>query len=474
MRARSLALLATTLAMLAGCASTSPSPALHDVAHAVARRSGHTVSLRERSGDDAAAERAVDRLLRRELTASTAVAIALLENGELRARLEEVSISQADLVQAGLLTNPSFSLGRTAWEAEHLSPNIFASVEQDFLSLVTMPMRKRVANAELEATKLEVGDHVLSLAADVRRAFYTAQAAEQVVAMRRLVDDAASASAELSRRQHDAGTTSELAMKSALAMAAQTSLDLRRAEGEAAVAREELNKLMGLWGPRTAWKLGARLPEIPKSEPPIDRLESRAVSARLDLGAARHNVEAMRHALSLAKTTRWVGKVDVGVEAGRLRHNRRFSFGPAVTLEIPLFDQRRAQVARLEAFARQAERELDALAVDIRADVRAAHARVRTARDVALALGQVLVPLREGVVALSQEQYDAMLVGVYQLLQAKQSELDAYRESIEAVRDYWIARSDLERAVGGRVGEPPNPEHHAKAASKAPPRTPAP
>jgi cobalt-zinc-cadmium efflux system outer membrane protein len=41
-----------------------------------------------------------------------------------------------------------------------------------------------------------------------------------------------------------------------------------------------------------------------------------------------------------------------------------------------------------------------------------------------------------------------MLLGVFQLLAAKQAEVAAYREYIEAVRDYWVARSELERAVG--------------------------
>ena len=80
-----------------------------------------------------------------------------------------------------------------------------------------------------------------------------------------------------------------------------------------------------------------------------------------------------------------------------------------------------------------------------------------TARGVVEEYGKVVVPLRENVVRFSQEQYDAMVLGVYQLIQAKQAEFDAYREYIEAVRDYWIARSDLERAVGGRIGAPPPP-----------------
>lgn len=98
----------------------------------------------------------------------------------------------------------------------------------------------------------------------------------------------------------------------------------------------------------------------------------------------------------------------------------------------------------------------------------AGRARVLTARGVVEQYGKVVVPLRENIVRFSQEQYDAMLLGVYQLIAAKQSEFAAYREYIEALRDYWIARSDLERAVGGRIGAPPPVVNHP-AAAVAPP-----
>lgn len=64
-----------------------------------------------------------------------------------------------------------------------------------------------------------------------------------------------------------------------------------------------------------------------------------------------------------------------------------------------------------------------------------------------------------------------MLLGVYQLIQAKQSELDAYRDFIEALRDYWLARSDLERAVGARLDPAPAAVvgKSAPAAAVAPP-----
>jgi outer membrane protein, heavy metal efflux system len=450
-----LAVLLASLIALAGCASTSAQPPFKDVAHSVETRSGHKVRWNQDTAADKEAERAIDRLLATELTADAAVQVALLNNPALRAKFEELAIGQADLVQAGLLKNPVFTFGKTAWDGEHISPNLFAAVEQDFLDIITMPMRKKVAAAQLEATKLEVGDHVLELAAQVRSTFYMAQAAEQVVAMRRLVDEAAQTAADFARRQHEAGNMSDLALNNELGLAAQTALDRKRSEGEAVVTRESLNKLMGTWGPQTAWRLAPRLPELPPQEPAFDQLESAAMAQRLDVGAARRNIEAMGHALSLAKTTRWTGAVNVAVEAGRFRHNNRFTFGPSVALEIPLFDQRQAQIAKLEAFKRQAESELRGLAIDIRADVRSSGARVTTARGVVEHYGKVIVPLRENVVKYSQEQYDAMLLGVYQLILAKQNEYAAYREYIDALRDYWIARSDLERAIGGRVGAAP-------------------
>lgn len=434
-----------------GCASTSPKDAFSDTAKTIEARSGHKLRWDQGTAEDQEAKNAVDRLLAKDLTIDAAVEVAILSSPKVRATLEELSIGQADLVEAGLLRNPVFGFGRTAWEQEHIDPNLFATVEQDFLDVLTLPLKKRVAATQLEATKLHVADHVLELAADVRAAFYRAQAAEQVTRMRRLVNEAASASADLARRQHDAGNMNDLALNTELTLAAQTTLDLHRSEGEAAVLREALNKHLGVWGERTKWKLGPRLPEMPNQEAPLEHLESRAITDRLDLNALRREVQALDSSLSLAKATRWTGMVNVHVEAGRLRGSKRFSFGPSAQIEIPLFNQRQAAIARLEAIQRQNEDELQALAIDIRADVRANRVRVMTARSIVEDYGKTLVPLRENVVKFAQQQYDAMLLGVYQLLQVKQAEFEAYREYIEALRDYWIARSDLERTVGSRI-----------------------
>jgi cobalt-zinc-cadmium efflux system outer membrane protein len=38
------------------------------------------------------------------------------------------------------------------------------------------------------------------------------------------------------------------------------------------------------------------------------------------------------------------------------------------------------------------------------------------------------------------------------LLQAKQNEIEAGRAYVETLRDYWKARAELEKAVGGQLG----------------------
>ena len=44
-----------------------------------------------------------------------------------------------------------------------------------------------------------------------------------------------------------------------------------------------------------------------------------------------------------------------------------------------------------------------------------------------------------------------MLVGAFQLLQAKQAEIEAGVEYIDALRDYWVARTQLEQVESGRT-----------------------
>ena len=453
-RAFASAALVSIASLVVACASTSPKDAYDESSASIEARIGQRVHWNQGGADDEAVARRVHEILQHELVADAAVQIALVNNPSLQATFEELRIAQADLVQAGLLRNPSFSI---EWlfpvkdsdvEPNHGS-NVHLDVVGDFLDVFTMPARKRIARAELEAAKLRVGDAAVKLAYDVRASFYRVVAAGQVLAMRRMVIEAGEAAIDLARQQHDAGNLSDLDLATQEATYAQLLLDLSRAEAELVDAREALTRLMGVWGLDTEWKVAQKLPELPADDPPLEHLESIAVARRFDLAAARHETEAVSETLAMVKNWRWInGSLGAGVER---THEGGFFVGPTGSLELPIFDQKQAVIARLQGMMNQSRAREAALAVDIRSEVRSSRARLVYTRGVVEQYATKVVPAREKVVELSQEQYDAMLLGVYELLLAKQNEVNAYRELIESARDYWIALADLERAVGGRI-----------------------
>src|SRR5438445_11000354 len=93
--------------VLAGCAHVDPNPAFRELANTVHLRTGKRVQWNRGTAEDAQAQAAVASLLSRPLTADSAVQIALLNNRNMQATYEELGIAQADLVEAGLLKNPT-------------------------------------------------------------------------------------------------------------------------------------------------------------------------------------------------------------------------------------------------------------------------------------------------------------------------------------------------------------------------------
>jgi cobalt-zinc-cadmium efflux system outer membrane protein len=126
--------------------------------------------------------------------------------------------------------------------------------------------------------------------------------------------------------------------------------------------------------------------------------------------------------------------------------------GPTLDMQLPLFDFGQAAIPRLQSQYRQAQHSLEALAVNARSEVREARDLVVANRDLAKFYDKTLLPQRLQIVNQTQLQYNAMQVGPLEVLAAKERELMTERAYIEAWRDYWIARVELERALIGSGG----------------------
>jgi cobalt-zinc-cadmium efflux system outer membrane protein len=451
----------------AGCGSVSKERGHTEVASLVEQRSGARTRWEQGPPEDARVAAWTKQLLEAGLTRARAVEIALVNNPQLQATYEQLGVSQAEMVQAGLLSNPTLAdeLGFGIGSGEVYEARV--SLVQDFLNLFILPLRKDIARQQFEADIVRVAQQALEVAAEVEKAVAAAQASVELVAFRRAVVDATRAASDLSSRQLEAGNINQLEHSTERANHEQAKLDLAREELELLEGRERLNRLLGLWGVSTAWQLKESLAPLPPTEPPLEHLESLAIKQRFDVDVARRQAALLAKAVDLARSTRFVGRLEVGVDAHRDPDGPRV-LGPNLVIELPIFDQRQATIAKLEAQRREEERRLAGVAINTRSEVRLAQARLLAARQTTLHFRDVLVPLRQQVVEQAQLHYNGMFLGLYHLLNAKQGEVEARRGYLEALRDYWTARAELARAVGGRL--PAAPGTSSKTASPdAPP-----
>src|SRR5207247_6571166 len=128
--------------------------------------------------------------------------------------------------------------------------------------------------------------------------------------------------------------------------------------------------------------------------------------------------------------------------------------------------QGKPALARAVAKLPERQRHYAALAVHIRSQVRRAGTRMESARRRSAYFETIVLPLRHQNVERSQLQYNAMQIGVFQLLQGKRDEIEAGRNYVETLTDFWLARTELERAVGGDL--PAGPTQPSATPSPAP------
>jgi cobalt-zinc-cadmium efflux system outer membrane protein len=445
---------AVVLLVLSGCASVSKERGHDDVDKLVSARSGHRTRWAQGSPEDDQVDKWVGELLGKGLTQGAAIEVAILNNPRLQMTYEDLGVSQADMVQAGLLKNPSFG-AHIAFPIQASHDEIQFSLVQDFLDIFVLPLRKQIAAEQFTVDVLRVSQEALNTVAEVQKAYAAVQASTALVAYRKTIIEANEGAAELSRQQYAAGNLNEFKTTTQLVTYEEAALDLTRDELELLRSRERLNRLLGLWGPRADWTLAEELQAAPAADPPLEHLETLAIKQRLDVDAARKQRLLMAKAVGLARGTRFVGRLDVGVDAHQDADGPRV-FGPALYIELPIFDQRQAVIARLEAQERQAQHRLDAVAVEARSEVRLARAELVAARRIVDRYEKSIVPMRDKVLDQAQLFYNGMLMGLPQLIDVKQAQVMAHAQYLAALRDYWSARADLERAVGGQIFQPTN------------------
>ncbi len=433
---------------LTGCASLRTQPPDSSINQLLQDRGGPSVEwsqLQNTPADQAS----VDEWLASTLSPDSAVRIAMLRSPKLQQEYARLGLARAEVLEAVQISNPSISLLR-----QNLSPgdgvNRTLGFAMPLVDLILLPSRTRLAHADFNRARFDTAKAVFDVALDVESAWYVYVGAQQVADMRAAVSKATTVSAELAERFYAAGNITELQLNLERAAASEARIEVGAAKVEAAQRRLILNNLIGIDSSQSQWTALDRLPLPVKNEDDAATLLDIAREKNLQLLAARQQVLVMQASYKSTRNWRWLGGSGVGYEREKDADGTRLS-GPSLELELPIFNQGQAKMARSQALLAEAQARLREAELSIENTIRANTNAVRTHSEAVTIFRDSLIPQREMVLARSQQEQNFMLIGVFELIQAKAKEYDAYQGYLEAVRDYWQARVELTRSVGERL-----------------------
>ncbi len=442
--------LALAIAMLSGCASFRDDGGIAAVRDATRPHLPNlkTAPTWARSDDERRVlQQRVNDLLAQPLDADGAVQIALLNNRGLQAAYAELGLAEADLVQAGRLLNPGLTVSH-ARRGDEVERGL--GVQLGIAHLIAMPWAGPLEQRRFEQVQQQTALRVLSLAHATRHAYVHAVAADASLQHLARAHDLAQAGADLAQRMAAAGNWAPWQQAAEQGLWLDTSVRLAEARQTQVSAREQLLRLLGVADPSTV-RLPDRLPtlpELPAATVDLPKAEQQAMASRLDLQRLRVEAEANARSLGLVQGTRFINVLELGLSRTRSSVDdteREVS----VSFELPLFDAGGARNARAQAaYAQTLDRAAEA-AVNARSEVREAHRAYRARYDIARRYQDELVPLRKRLADENLRRYNAMLIGVFDLLADARAQVDTVDGALQATRDFWLAQADLDMAMAG-------------------------
>ncbi len=401
----------------------------------------------------------ISALLSSPLTEASVAEITVLANRDLRAVLYGLKAASGDFANDSSLPNPFITalfIDEPGVSDEDCFGNLTRKdipiggsigIGYEILDLLFFPRTLKAAKADFNAAKFGSVRQFADYAYKSRLAFYEAMSAKQMMGLAEQSYKATQASADTAQALYDAGNIPMLDLNREKLFAAQMEAQLVQAKRRLSMSERRLVQALGL-SPEKAGsiKLEGRLRTPDKSE--LDPLPVQSVMDRnLELKHREALIKAAAARMGLSDVMSFVG--DMEIEAEVERHDGEYEYSGGVGFELPIFNfgqgKRRANRARMEMMAQNYEGSMYAL--DTSAKI--LYDELSGARENVMIQRQKVLPLSNKVLQGMQLDYNAMQIGVFDLLAAKREQLSVGIAYIEAVEDYWKTRASYEYLLAG-------------------------
>jgi cobalt-zinc-cadmium efflux system outer membrane protein len=390
---------------------------------------------------------------------------AFQRRADLIAARQRLAIAQGNLIQAGLIPNPQLKseYGSTRFLGAGPEYDFSAGVSQVFETRGKRSKRVAVAKLALAQTRAEVLALERQVAADIRASYARALAAgKQLDTLERLIK-AAEEQLRITAVRLDAGDVAPLDLN-----LVRNETDRLRAQviKTRADLQGEIISLRALVGfevtdPLQIAPLPDRLPRLDLSQAELIEI---ALRERADLHAARLGEELgdarIRLAQSLATPNisgsaaftqqKRVTDLPESLGVGPVSQTERsLTFG--ITVDLPIFNKNQGQIASAVGEREQARAQREFLEATIKRDVALAYSRYRAAAETVVLYATQIIPRSEANLQSVRNAYADGEFSVFDIVSEQRRLIDNQTAYNDALRDYYSALADLERALGTTI-----------------------
>jgi outer membrane protein TolC len=436
-----LLLVVSTSLLLGACSSTAPKNSMAPIQKAV-HENFPQVTLDENYTNKPAVTTPVNSSSTLQLP--DALKLLFSHSPEVRIELAKLGVADAQQLQAKLISNPHIAIGALhpegggRWKLE-------TGLSQPLLELFTRPLRRTMAEQNLLRTQLQLQAALQGLIIKTQNNYYNAVAAAQHLQVQTQVLQASQAQQALALSLYRAGNMAEnqfLYYDNELRHQ-QQAWNERKLEAEQ--QRIQLLSQLGL-ASTSELRLPQRLPMLKEEELDKSQLIAQAQQHRLDTKIIQQQLALAQQRKMLLKKEKGWRDMSLGINAER-EPNSSNNFGAEIEIALPLFNRNQGKIAILDAQISGLEAELQQQQLKMDKEISTALLELATAQQ-QLALINKALQVAQKRVDLAQREVNFMLTSPFELLAIKGDEIQLAHDYTHSLKRFWLARSQLELAVG--------------------------
>ncbi len=442
-------MIALAILTLTACASIPQDGGVSHVQEKLDRVYDEPINLPVLGEESLMSRAQIEQILSQPVSLKDAERLSIEVNPMVKVKLGQVGIAEADYAQAGRIENPSISYER------YSSDDYSASVLFDIGGVFLMPLKRKLEARKLENSRYQAAADVMAHIGETRNAWINAVAERHQTELVARALQSVETSHNLIRQMSALGHSGMMEASQSELILSELKTRLTRQRLVEGAARENLIRQLGLWGSQArALQIPNRLPKMPKQALKIEAVEQQAIAGRLDVQMAKFNLEGMAANLKLTRLNPFLSALELGpaTEAADGHAERGFE----IELRLPIFDAGGIQSRKVKIMFQQAQAQAEFTVLSAASLAREALAAYRSSWEIARHIEDRVIPIRRSISAQQLLQYNGMLISVFDLLNDLRDATMTEAEYVNALRDFWLADSNLQQALTGAGGSQMN------------------